>query len=233
MLLVSGVSQRRAALILRVTRPTIVKHFRFLAGLARLEHEVWLKRYKASPLDQIQFDDLETSVHTKLKPMSVALAIDPVSRKILSIHTAQMPARGHISEKAKLKYGRRKDLRPFAWNQMMKDLIPIVKENAIFTSDENPHYPKFLKRHHNRAVHIQVNGGRGCITGQGELKQKRFDPIFALNHTCAMLRANLNRLFRKTWCTTKNEQGLQDHLALFVSFFNQGLYLESAVKEAS
>ena len=41
------------------------------------------------------------------------------------------------------------------------------------------------------------------MTGQGELRDKRFDPMFALNHTCAMLRANINRLFRRTWCTSK------------------------------
>jgi hypothetical protein len=38
-----------------------------------------------------------------------------------------------------------------------------------------------------------------------------------------MLRANLNRLFRKTWCTTKNKQGLIDHLSLYVEFHNRVL----------
>jgi hypothetical protein len=29
-----------------------------------------------------------------------------------------------------------------------------------------------------------------------------------------MLRANLNRLFRRTWCTTKKPEGLIDHLSI-------------------
>jgi len=64
---------------------------------------------------------------------------------------------------------------------------------------------------------------RGCSTGQGELKKLVYDPIFSLNHTCAMLRANLNRLFRKTWCTTKTVQGLVDPLSIHVRYHNTRL----------
>ena len=222
-LLCSGVSQRRAAKILKVNPKTIVRHFRFLASQARLKHQEWLEQYKEKPLASIQFDDLETSEHTKCKPLSVALAIDPNARKILNFKIAQMPAKGLLARTAIKKYGYRKDLRGPAWDRMMKELVPFVNQNAIWTSDENPHYPKHLLRHHPAATHIQMKGGRGAITGQGELKKLRYDPLFMLNHTCAMLRANMNRLFRKTWCTTKNKQGLQDHLDLFVVYFNTRL----------
>ena len=59
------------------------------------------------------------------------------------------------------------------------------------------------------------------MTGQGELKKLRFDPLFALNHTCAMLRANINRLFRRTWCTTKKKERLEQHLAVYMDFHNR------------
>ena len=72
-------------------------------------------------------------------------------------------------------------------------------------------------------THFRHKGGRGCITGQGELKKLRFDPLFSLNHTCAMLRANINRLFRKTWCTTKKKEGLERHLAVYMDFHNTRL----------
>ena len=68
---------------------------------------------------------------------------------------------------------------------------------------------------------IATPGGRGCVTGQGELKKLRFDPLFALNHTCAMLRANINRLFRRTWCTTKKKERLEQHLAVYMDFHNR------------
>ena len=54
-------------------------------------------------------------------------------------------------------------------------------------------------------------------------KKVKFDPLFSLNHTFAMLRANVNRLFRKTWCTTKKPQRLADHLALYALYHNEVL----------
>ena len=58
------------------------------------------------------------------------------------------------------------------------------------------------------------------------MKQLRFDPLFSLNHTCAMLRANINRLFRRTWCTTKRKDRLEQHLAVYMDFHNRILLKE-------
>ncbi|HLT21984.1 MAG TPA: hypothetical protein VKZ84_01005, partial [Bacteriovoracaceae bacterium] len=77
-----------------------------------------------------------------------------------------------------------------------------------------------------RAEHIRHKGGRGCIVGQGELKKLARDPLFTLNHTCAMLRANINRLVRKTWCTNKKIERLKMHLDIFIDFYNQ-TYLQA------
>lgn len=219
-LLCSGVSQRRAARILKVNPKTVVRRFRFLADRARIRHADWMNALPARSLMSIQFDDLETSEHTKCKPLSVALAVHPKSRKILSFQVAQMPAKGLLVRKALKKYGYRKDERAAGWDALMRELIPVAHRKSQFTSDENPHYPRFVKKHHPHVQHIQVKGGRACITGQGELKKLKFDPLFALNHTCAMIRANLNRLFRRTWCTTKTRRGLADHLAIYVVYHN-------------
>jgi hypothetical protein len=50
-----------------------------------------------------------------------------------------------------------------------------------------------------------------------------FDPLFIVNHTCAMMRANINRLIRKTWRTTNDPLKLKDHLDVFIYFYNQAL----------
>jgi hypothetical protein len=168
-------------------------------------------------------DDLETSEHSKCKPLSVALAVEPHSRKILGFQVSQMPARGPLAEFSRKKYGRRKDRRPEGWNRLFESLKPIVDEEATWLTDENPHYPRHLKRHHPKARHETTKGQRGRTSGQGELKKIGFDPLYSLNHSCAMLRANLNRLFRKTWCTTKTRQGLIDHLSIYVDFHNRVL----------
>ena len=224
LLLNSGVSQRRAALILGVNRKTIVRKFRFLAEQARLEQQADLKSLEGSaPLMEIQFDELETSEHSKCKPLSVALAVEPKSRKILGFQVSRMPAKGPLAAIALRKYGPRADERAEGWNRLFESLKPIVHEEAHWLSDQNPHYPRALKRHFPKARHSTTKGLRGCIAGQGELKRIGFDPLFSLNHTCAMLRANLNRLFRRTWCTTKTKAGLIDHLSLYIFFHNQVL----------
>ena len=220
-LMSSGVSQRRAAVILKVNPKTVVRHFRYLAAQARVSHHEWLEQYKNAPLENIQFDDLETSEHTKCKPVSVTLAVDQKQRKILGFQVSQMPAKGLLAKTSVNKYGYRKDQRPKGWSAFMRELKSYVAHDAVWTSDENPHYPKHLKKHHPHSTHIQVKGGRGCVTGQGELKKLHFDPLFALNHTCAMLRANMNRLFRRTWCTTKTIQGLIDHLSIYIFYHNK------------
>jgi hypothetical protein len=212
------------ARILRVDRKTIVKKIRLFSELDRKKQQKFLdSTYRSKPLAFVQFDDLETSEHTKCKPLSVTLAVDPNSRKILKFKVSSMPAKGHLAEISRKKYGYRVDQRPENWSQFMEELKPYVKSDAEWTSDENPQYPAHLKRHYPQAKHTRVKGGRGAITGQGELKKLKFDPLFSLNHTCAMLRANMNRLFRRTWSTTKTTRGLIDHLSMYVVYHNQVL----------
>ena len=220
-LIVSGVSQRRIAKILNINRKTVVRKFRHLALVAEQEHVLWMiKKTPYSNLHEVQFDDLETSEHSKCKPVSVAVAVEKTSRKILEFEVSQMPAKGRLARAALIKYGPRPDHRPQGWDQMLGRLSQIVHPMVTLTSDQNPHYPKWVQKNIPLATHIRVEGRDACVAGQGELKKGGNDPIFSLNHTCAMLRANMNRLFRRTWCTTKTLKGLRDHLWIYVRYHN-------------
>ncbi len=220
-LMASTVSQRRAARLLGVDKKTVVRYFRFISNECRKREDQRISSYRTDRLKRIQFDDLETLEHTKLKPLSVALAVEPNTRKIIGFQVSRMPAKGLLAKKSRHKYGPRKDERKMGWNRLLKRLVPLVAPDAEFLSDQNPHYPQVLKMYFPRAHHETTPGGRGAITGQGELKKLAFDPLFALNHTCAMMRANMNRLLRRTWCTTKTIQGLKDHLAIYVDYHNR------------
>ena len=66
----------------------------------------------------------------------------------------------------------------------------------------------------------QIKGSKCCVAGQGELKKRGKDPLFYINHTLAMCRANINRLIRKTWCTTKDPAQLVYHLAIYMHVHN-------------
>ena len=216
----SGVSQNRLAVLLDVNPKTIVRKFRLQAARSRIDHEEWKRNLPPHSIREIQFDDLETFEHTKCKPLSVTLAVNKETREIIDVRVSVMPAKGLLAKISRKKYGKRKDERPRALEGLISGLRSVIHPEGVIESDENPHYPKHVRRHLPETKHIRHPGARGAITGQGELKKIGFDPLFSLNHTCAMLRANMNRLFRRTWCTTKNVAGLIDHLSIYIRYHN-------------
>jgi hypothetical protein len=171
----------------------------------------------------IQIDDLITKENSKLKPLSVSLAVDEDRRMILAVEVSQIPAFGHLAKKGLQKYGKRRDEHAKGLTRLFETITPIVSSEVTVKSDEHQRYPSFVCAYLPRAKHLTFKSERACIVGQGELKKARFDPLFIVNHTCAVLRANVNRLIRKTWSTTKDPLRLKDHLDLFVYFYNQVL----------
>jgi hypothetical protein len=225
-LLSSGVSQRRCAKLLNLNRTTVVRKFLFLA----LEAEFFVRtfNFKQPLAHTVEFDDLETFEHTKMKPLSVTLAVETETRRILGIEVSRMSAKGLLARRAREKYGFRVDERAEGRERLFEHIKSIVTDKVVLKSDENPHYEADVKRHFPSSLHLRYKGQRGSTTGQGELKKVRFDPIFSLNHTCAMLRANINRLFRKTWCTTKRSDRLYRHLMLYAQYHNEELIQKKA-----
>ena len=104
---------------------------------------------------------------------------------------------------------------------MFTAIKPTLKPGLRIQSDTHPFYLPLVKKHFPCANYQQSTGKKAAVTGQGELKKSARDPLFCINHTLAMLRANVNRLVRKTWCTTKKPARLADHLAIYVSVHNQ------------
>uniref|UniRef100_UPI0027397CB0 hypothetical protein n=1 Tax=Staphylococcus epidermidis TaxID=1282 RepID=UPI0027397CB0 len=125
-----------------------------------------------------------------------------------------MPTRGKLAKRAREKYGRRQDTRTAARRSVFLRLTDLLDPLAEIRSDHNPNYPPLIRRSFPAATHKRFKGKRGCVTGQGELKEGRYDPLFSINHACAMFRANVNRLIRKTWCTTKRLDRLRSHLLI-------------------
>lgn len=220
-LLVSGVSQRRAALLLKTNRKTIVRRFLFLGRMARYGLE--LTKPNEALVTEFEFDDLETFEHSKLKPLSVVMAVETSSRRILGFRVARMAAKGLLVKRALKKYGPRKDYRKKARRDLFKEIKSEVRTGATIKSDMNPHYEKDVREFFPDCEYETFKGRRGCVVGQGELKAGGFDPLFTLNHTFAMFRANVNRLFRRTWNTTKIPERLSVHIGLYVLYHN--LYL--------
>jgi hypothetical protein len=222
---------RRAAITHNTTRKTVERRLIYFDQVARDQHKNLLASF--TPSNNIQFDDMETSEHSKLKPLSIPLVVDHPSRLILAYDVARMPAKGHLAALSKKKYGPREDMRPVGWRNVLCSAATAIEPGAVITSDSHKRYPEMIKRYLPAARHVQVKGRRACVAGQGELKRGGYDPIFSLNHTAAMLRANINRLIRKTWCTTKRPDRLRCHISLYVLWHNETILAKNAGRKRS
>lgn len=215
---VSAASQRRMAKKHHLSRTTIARKLWFLSKIAAAKIT---ESFVDAPLASIvEFDDMETFEHSKRKPLSITLAVESKTRRILGFEVSVMPAKGLLARSSLAKYGPRRDLRPEARRKLLKQISARITSRATIKSDENPHYIEDIRRYLPGHEHQRFKGKRGCVTGQGEIKTGGFDPLFSLNHTCAMIRYGLSRLVRRTWCTTKKQDALTAHLMIYMAAHN-------------
>ena len=217
-LLSNNINLNAAARILRVNPKTVAKKLRFLGSMCQEMNMNNCQNY--SQINDIQFDELQTIEHTKCKPLSVAVAVSKKQRKILGFEVSRMPATGHLAKISRKKYGKRPDDRLKGMRQLFDHLSQQLSSDISISSDECPFYKSVVKKYFPAANYNQYLRKKGCVAGQGELKKTAFDPIFSINHTFAMMRANISRLIRKTWNTTKKVEGLIDHLNIYVWMHN-------------
>jgi transposase-like protein len=218
-LLVMGNSQRAIARLLEVKPATIARRVvRFGHFAGRFHDEVVAKN--ANTVKVAVFDEMETFEHTKYKPVSIAIAVQEGSRFVLGVRAVKMPAKGRLAAGARKRYGYRPDLRPKGLAHVLGNVARVLTANGTVKSDLCPRYPRAVAKHVPSAQHEPFKGRRGCVVGQGELKAGGFDPLFSLNHSCAMYRDNVKRLTRRTWCTTKRIDRLQCLLNLYACAHN-------------
>jgi len=174
-------------------------------------------------ISAIQFDELQTIEHTKCKPVSVAVAVSKKDRKILGFEVSEMPATGHLARISRKKYGKRADNRWVGLTTLFDQLATVLPPKIRIESDQYPSYGPLVRTYFPEANFTQYKGRKGCVAGQGEMKKVGFDPLFSINHTFAMMRANISRLNRRTWNTTKKLSALVDHLSLYAWRHNHRL----------
>ena len=93
-LLCKGVSQRGSAFVLGVKQETIARRIdRFGAQAKRnLAH----LRASSGNLNQIMLDEMESFEHTKLKPLTMPIAVDEKTRKILALSVGKIAAKATV-----------------------------------------------------------------------------------------------------------------------------------------
>lgn len=228
-LLMEGLSQRACARSLNCQPSTVASKLSRLGRRAQLHLERReIGDGSTNPSEKtIVFDEMETFEHSKCKPLAIAIAVEQTSRRVIAAKVAVMPAKGKLASISRKKYGKRPDQRSGALKKVLTEVKRLYPNLARIKSDECPRYPSYVVGIWGKdVIHETFKGRRGCVVGQGELKAGCFDPLFSLNHTCAMFRDHIKRLSRRTWCTTKHMIRLQHLVSLYTWWHNQTISWE-------
>jgi hypothetical protein len=107
-LIVSGVSQRRIALLCATTQITVARKLVLMAKFANSDQDRRLARMKDS-VETTDFEEMETSEHTKCKPVAIAAAVQEPTRIIMRLKAASMPEKGRLAKISRRRYGKCRD----------------------------------------------------------------------------------------------------------------------------
>ena len=218
--LCSGVSLRQTARLLNCNYKTVYLKFIWLAELAKAHH-LNTKLFA----QELQFDEMETIEHTKLKPLSIALAVNE-NYQILGASVSTISAKGNLSEISIKKYGPRVSNS----RDKLKELLTQIKSQMsgsveVIQSDKKPEYKGVVKSVFKSTKYIQHHAE---MNKEKKREQKYlatekhvFDPLFKVNHMCARFRDHIKRLTRRSWCTTKKQYHLELNIYLYIAFTNE------------
>ena len=220
-LLAANATLRGIARQLHIDKDTVARYLVLLAREARQRQRI--RQANSPQASSVQFDELITIEHTKMKPLSVFLVSDTDRWEMLGVIVSRIPASGYLAEKSRKKYGHRPDQSVLRRHVLLRRLAPLIDPQAHVVTDKHSAYPLLLKRHLPQATHVRHKGAKAAIVGQGELKKGGWDPLFCINQQLAMLRAHISRLFRRSWNTTKRVTRLADHLAIYMDHYNRTL----------
>ncbi len=210
---------RKCALNHKCSFGTVYRKFLWLSELAKVKH-----LNTTFTLKEIQFDEMESIEHTKLKPLTIAMAVSD-TYQILGVRVGKIPAKGHLAQISVKKYGLRENESELMLRQVLQDVKSKIQgDSFLVKSDAKPSYKKIAKdifpaQRHERHI-AQENKEKRREMKYTNLEKKIFDPIFALNQRFAKLRDHIKRLTRRSWCTTKVIENLERHIYLYIALNN-------------
>ena len=219
----NSASQRQIAENCETTRTTVIRKFRYLADKARQVHAVEMLSGNLCT-DHVQFDEQETSLHTKMLPVSIAMAVDgrriPIKEgggKIIDIQVGTMPAKSRNARSSQERYGFQKDERPYICKTVLNNVKIATGGNIKIATDAKPQYRGFIAKILYKAEHVIFNRSE---ESKEAVSRSETHPLWYVNQACAATRHDISRLRRRTCVTTKALHELRRHLWLYVAHRN-------------
>ena len=230
-LLCSGVSLRGAARLLEVNRKTVPRKLERLGRHSSRLHEALMGRVGLR--GEFQLDELETFESNRFQPVTVPVLIHKKSYFVVSTRTAPLRRKGRMTPRQKrmrteheAAFGRRPTDSDAAVTRCLRTLQQHAEGTVVLESDRKGSYHRIGTRLlGSRLVHR---------THSSRTRRNRANPLFAINHTNAMLRYCLARLKRRTWCVSRRRGWLQFALDMYAGWFNycRGITIKTRVSPA-
>jgi hypothetical protein len=227
--LVSKVSLRRLAEALKVTRPTIERRLERYGDHCRLYHAQTTQGQRQSGElceGTWVFDELETFEHNRrFKPLTVGAVVHHDSFFIAGIAVGKMPARMAVNEDREAE----RDAIVALEGKRPSETRRVVKETLSWLApDKGEMRPRDIPEGRLRSdFKVGYPGIAKAILPNHTLRRTKStakrgpsNPLFAINHGFAMMRDSLSRLVRRSWCASKIERRLTQHLWMWVCFRN-------------
>lgn len=214
---VSKVSHRQCARMLGVKRATVERRLRRYGEQCRELHAVRLRRHELAGI--FQLDEAETfETDRRERPLTLPVLIERDSRFIVHAETAPIAARRSRNSKRRIDSpptARRRSRSNEAVRRCFEALARCLGSDSSprVQTDRKATYPVLLER---------VFGARRVRHERTSSKRRRDrrNPLFAINHTLAMLRDGVSRLVRRTWAHAKLAKRLELHLWIYVAWRN-------------
>ena len=183
-LLMEGVSQRATARALGCQRRTVATKLMRLGACASAQFAARQAGDGTTDVAEktVVFDEMETFEHSKCTPISIAIAVEQTSRRVISVEVAEMPAKGKLAAISRKKYGKRADKRPTALRHVLKEVRRLYPNLAVIKSDQCLRYPTYVSgilgrgnlhqtftQQSPHTYHVCV-GGLRCV-GQGTVRK--------------------------------------------------------------
>ena len=223
--LVSKVTRRQSARLLKVNRKTVERRFKRFSKVAHDFHFAQLnhKKKRGGIRGCFQLDELETFEHNRrIKPVTLAVTMERHSYFVLGADAGSMASRGRLNlrhrkrkiEILQVEGKRRSQSRAVVRKSFDRMSQFLSKDATVFLqSDQKTTYPTELHRAFpSRVLRHEVTSGkaRRCYS----------NPLFPINHTLAMMRDGISCLVRRSWAAPKKKAGLTRHCWIWIAWRN-------------
>lgn len=217
----SGCSIRRLAIDLKTTKATVSRTIKLLAEKCKTYHQEYVANGFIDT-DLVFFDEMESFEHSKALPVSIGLAVDINTRKIIDARVAEIKCKGKLKNNILKKqallpphYFTRQNHSPKMRQEVMDEVKKCLKPGGkIITDDKRAYLSLIRSTFNNTVLHIHV---------ASRVSMKHHPEPTALgrfNSVCANIRAYMSRMGRRTLITSKKKEMLQAHLYLYIARYN-------------